>query len=97
MNIEQTNQHYLYIVENNDMVKYPFFWRNYDKKNKIHFKNVLRALKTNKNLEYRLKRTWITCTEKKRVVSIEFFGIYKDYWTTAQDIEKYHNLFKQEN
>jgi len=95
MDIEQTNQHYLYIIENNDMVNNPFFWRNYDKANKIHFKNVLRALKTNKNLEYRLKREWMMCTEKKRVVSIEFFGVYKNFWTTAQDIEKYHNLFKQ--
>ena len=53
MNIEQLNQHYLYIAQNNDLVKNPFFWCNYKKNDKIHFKNALRALKTNKNLEFK--------------------------------------------
>jgi len=97
MNTEQLNQHYLHIVENNNMIKQQFFWRNYDKNNKIHFKNILRALKTNKNLEYRLKRKWMICNEKKRIVSIEFFGVYSDFWTSpnSKNFEKYCNLFKQ--
>jgi len=97
MNTEQLNQHNLHIVENNNKIKQRFFWRNYDKNNKIHFKNILRALKTNKNLEYRLKREWMICNEKKRIVSIEFVGVYSDFWTSPSsgNFEKYCNLFKQ--
>jgi hypothetical protein len=100
MKNEQLNQHYLYITENNNMIKNPFFWRNYDKNDKIHFKNVLRALKTNKNLEFKLKREWMINAEKKRIVYIKFSGIYKKFWSnpginSAKDFENYHNLFKK--
>jgi hypothetical protein len=99
MNINEANQHYLYITENNNMLK-GFFWRNYDKNHKETFKKILRALKTNKKLEFKLTRQWMNCKEKKRIVYIEFFGVYKEFWSnlgfnTTKDFNEYHNLFKQ--
>ena len=92
--------YYYYILENNDRTKKFYYKINEDNYflNKQDFKNFINFLKTQKKLEWKLKKEWCISTAKKRILYIEFTGLYAGFWNKESNCvssNDYHNLFKK--
>lgn len=87
--------YYYYILENNDCTKKFYYKINEDNYflNKQDFKNFINFLKTQKKLEWKLKKEWCISPANKRILWIEFGGLYANFWDTGKGLKEYHNLF----
>jgi hypothetical protein len=88
--------HYFYILENNDKQKSKFFYKinaTNSFLNKQDFKNFINFLKTQKKLKWKLKKAWCISPANKRILYIEFGGLYANFWNTGKGLKDYHDLF----
>jgi hypothetical protein len=88
--------YYYHILENNDKHKHKFFYKINKTNsflNKQDFKNFINFLKTQKKLQWKLKKEWCISPANKRILYIEFGGLYANFWNTGKGLKDYHDLF----
>lgn len=88
--------YYCYILEHNNKHEHKFFYKINETNsflNKQDFKNFINFLKTQKKLKWNLKKEWCMSPTNKRILWIEFSGLYSEFWSTGKGLEDYHNLF----